>query len=116
MEDLLRIYKKELFERIALKKTINKTNEQIMLDNFKYFDLNGNNYSSLNEFIRANERIGIKMRKKDDFVKLFNYFDKNRAGFINYRLFIKHVLDLNNDNNYHANNIVKNNNFMNEKI
>ena len=115
MDELLRIYKNELFERISLKKTINKTNEQIMLDNFKYFDLNGNNYSSLNEFIRANERIGIKMRKKDDFVKLFNYFDKNRAGFINYRLFIKHVLDLNNDNNYHANNIVKNNNFMNDE-
>ena len=115
MDELLRIYKNELFERISLKKTRNKTNEQIMLDNFKYFDLNGNNYSSLNEFIRANERIGIKMRKKDDFVKLFNYFDKNRAGFINYRLFIKHVLDLNNDNNYHANNIVKNNNFMNDE-
>ena len=64
MDELLRIQKNELFERISLKKTRNKTNEQIMLDNFKYFDLNGNNYSSLNEFIRANERIGIKMRKR----------------------------------------------------
>ena len=63
MEDLLRIYRKELFERVGLKKTINKTNEQIILDNFKYFDLNGNNYSSINEFIRVNERIGVKMRK-----------------------------------------------------
>jgi Ca2+-binding EF-hand superfamily protein len=74
MEDILRIYKNELLERIGLKKTINKTNEQIILDNFKYFDLNGNNYCNLNEFIRANERLGIEMRKKDDLVKIFHYF------------------------------------------
>ena len=114
MDELLRIYKNELLERIALKKTINKTNEQIMLDNFKYFDLNGNNYSSLNEFIRANERIGIKMRKKSDFVKIFNYFDKNGSGFINYRIFTKQILDINNDyNNYNTNNFVKKNNYIN---
>ena len=114
MDELLRIYKNELLERIALKKTINKTNEQIMLDNFKYFDLNGNNYSSLNEFIRANERIGVKMRKKGDFVKIFNYFDKNGSGFINYRIFTKQILDINNDyNNYNTNNFVKKNNYIN---
>ena len=114
MEDLLITYKKELYERISLKKTLNKTNEQIILDNFKYFDLNGNNYSSLNDFVRANERIGIKMRKKDDLRKIFNYFDKNNSGVINYRIFAKQILGLNYDNNTGNNiDIVKRNNYMN---
>ena len=120
MEDLLRIYRKELFERVGLKKTINKTNEQIILDNFKYFDLNGNNYSSINEFIRVNERIGVKMRKKDDLIKIFNFFDKNNSGVINYRLFTKQILGLNIENrdnydNNNNNNLVKKNNYMNNQ-
>ena len=116
MEDLLRLYKKELLERIALKKTINKTNEQILLDNFKYFDLNGNNYCNKNDFIRVNERIGIKLRKKEDLIKIFNYFDKNNSNVINYRIFSKEILGLNNieidDNNF----FVKKNNFINNNI
>ena len=120
MEDLLRIYRKELFERVGLKKTINKTNEQIILDNFKYFDLNGNNYSSINEFIKVNERIGVKMRKKDDLIKIFNFFDKNNSGVINYRLFTKQILGLNIENrdnydNNNNNNLVKKNNYMNNQ-
>ena len=114
MEDLLRVYKKELFERISLKKTLNKTDEQILLDNFKYFDLNGNNYSTLQDFLRTNERIGIKMRKKDDLIKIFNFFDKNSSKVINYRIFTKKILGLNNSKNIddNVNNLVKNNNFI----
>ena len=114
MEDLLRVYKKELFERISLKKTLNKTDEQILLDNFKYFDLNGNNYSTLQDFLRTNERIGIKMRKKEDLIKIFNFFDKNSSKVINYRIFTKKILGLNNSKNIddNVNNLVKNNNFI----
>ena len=117
MEDILRIYKKELLERIGLKKTINKTNEQIILDNFKYFDLNGNNYCNLNEFIRANERLGIEMRKKDDLVKIFHYFDKNYSNVINYRIFAKQILGLNNnqENYIQKNNYINNTNNNNLK-
>ena len=50
MEELIRQYKRELSERIALKKTLNKTNEQIILDNFKYFDLSSSNYCNVNDF------------------------------------------------------------------
>ena len=113
MEDILRVYKKELLERISLKKTLTKTNEQIILDNFKYFDLNGNNYCNLNDFIKANERIGIKMQKKDDLIKIFKYFDKNYSNVINYRLFAKQILDIyNQDNNIYIqkNNYINNNN------
>ena len=123
MEDVLRIYKKELLERIALKKTLTKTNEQIILENFKYFDLNGNNYCNLNEFIKANERIGIKMQKKDDLIKIFKHFDKNYSNVINYRLFAKQILDINNTNNNQdndfnyikKNNIINNNNYNSNK-
>ncbi len=120
MEDLLRVYKKELLERISLKKTLTKTNEQIILDNFKYFDLNGNNYCNQNEFIKANERIGIKMLKNAELIKIFKYFDKNFSNVINYRLFAKQILDINNQspnnffikkNNYIINNDTNYNNY-----
>ena len=116
MEELLKIYKKELYERLSLKKTNNKTYEQIILDNFKYFDLNSNNYCNVVDFIRANERIGVEMRKKDDFNRVFDYFDKNNSGVINYRIFAKQILniEIKEPINYTMNNNFFNNNDTND--
>jgi Ca2+-binding EF-hand superfamily protein len=92
MEDLINRYKKQLKDRVSLKKTLNKTEEQIILDNFKYFDLNSTNFSNVNDFIKVNERIGVKMRNRDELVKVFSYYDNNNLGLINYRIFSKQIL------------------------
>ena len=92
MEDLINRYKKQLKDRVSLKKTLNKTEEQIILDNFKYFDLNSTNFSNVNDFIKVNERIGVKMRSRDELVKVFSYYDNNNLGLINYRIFSKQIL------------------------
>ena len=80
MEELISRYRRELNERISLKKTLTKTNEQIILDNFKYFDLTSSNYCNANEFIKANERIGVKMRNKDELFKALI----NAVKFVDY--------------------------------
>ena len=103
-----------LYERLSLKKTNNKTYEQIILDNFKYFDLNSNNYCNVVDFIRANERIGVEMRKKDDFNRVFDYFDKNNSGVINYRIFAKQILNI--EIKEPINNTMNNNFFNNNDI
>ena len=113
MEDLIKIYKKELNDRVSLKKTINKTEEQIILDNFKYFDLTSTNYCNANDFIKANERIGVKMRNRDDLFKVFSYYDNNNSGLINYRIFSKKILSIYPDDRI---NIIQNNNFINKNI
>ena len=104
MEDLLRRYRRELNQRINLKKNSNKTNEQIILDNFKYFDLTSSDYCNANNFIKVNERIGVKMRNKDELYKIFSYFDNKDSGLINYRIFAREILNIysnhNNQNNY----------------
>ena len=113
MEDLIGRYKRELNERVSLKKTINKTKEQIILDNFKYFDLTSSNYCNINDFIKANERIGVKMPYKDDLYKVFSYYDNNNSGLMNYRIFSKNILSSNlNDinNNYIQNDFINKNN------
>ena len=112
MEELISRYRRELNERISLKKTLTKTNEQIILDNFKYFDLTSSNYSNANDFIKANERIGVKMRNKDELYRIFSYFDNNNSGLINYRLFTKKIL------NFYpgGGNFEQNNNFMNRSV
>ena len=122
MEDLINRYKRELYERVSLKKTMNKTNEQIILDNFKYFDLTMSNYCNINDFIKTNEKIGVKMRNKDDLYKVFTYYDINNSGLINYRTFAKQIFSYYPiDNNYLPNNyigkdITNNNNLNNNFI
>ena len=112
MEELISRYKQELNDRISLKKTINKTNEQIILENFKYFDLTSSNYCNIDDFIKANERIGVKMKMKDDLYKVFNYYNNNHSGLINYRIFSKQILN----NNSFDNTFIKNNYINNEII
>ena len=93
MEELIQRYKRELNQRINLKKTLNKTKEQIILDNFKYFDLTSSNYCNADHFIKANERIGVKMRDKNELYRIFNYYDTKDSGLINYRTFARQILN-----------------------
>ena len=116
MEDLINRYKYELNERISLKKTLYKTNEQIILDNFKYFDLTSSNYCNVDDFIKANERIGVKMKNKEELFKVFNYFDNNKSGLINYRVFAKQILNSYSFNNIYFENIYINKNSNNNNI
>ena len=113
MEDLLRRYRRELNQRINLKKNLNKTNEQIILDNFKYFDLTSSDYCNINNFIKVNERIGVKMRNKDELYKIFSYFDNKDSGLINYRIFSREIL--NTYSNYNNNHNNYNNEYKNKK-
>ena len=113
MEDLIARYRRELNERVSLKKTLNKSNEQLILDNFKYFDLTSTGYCNINEFIKANERIGVKMPNKDDLFKVFSYYDTHNAGIINYRIFSKSILSFHPNeihNDFCENNYTNNNN------
>ena len=52
----------------------NKTNEQVLYQQFKYFDLESTGYCTLQTFIRVQNRIGVFLPKKKDFEIVFNYF------------------------------------------
>ena len=51
MEELLDKYRNELINKIKLQGIQNKTYEQILLQNFKYFDKNSSGYCNFDIFI-----------------------------------------------------------------
>lgn len=90
-EDLIMRYEKELKNKINLKMIPNKTEEQILLQNFKYYDLEGTGFCNLRNFIKTHERIGVILSKIKDIEEVFNHFDINQTGVINYKKFCHEI-------------------------
>ena len=65
----------------------NKTEDQILLQHFKYYDLEGLGYCNLRNFIKTHERLGVVLPKIKDIEAIFNYYDKDGLGRINYKQF-----------------------------
>ena len=71
----------------------NKTEEQILYQYFKYYDIDNTNLTNLQNFIKTNEKLGVSLSKISDLEIIFNYFDKDKKGIINYKDFIKEIFN-----------------------
>ena len=71
----------------------NKTNEQILYQHFKFFDLDSTGYCSLQNFIRVQNRIGVVLPKVNDFEIIFNYFSEPETILLNYKNFCKDIFN-----------------------
>ena len=71
----------------------NKTEEQILYQYFKYYDIDDTGFTNLQNFIKTNEKLGVSLQKISDFEKIFNYFDRSKKGIINYKDFIKEIFN-----------------------
>ena len=58
-----------------------------MVKYFKYFDLEGTGLASLRDFIKTVEKIGVVLGKVQDNQEVFNYYDVDNTGFIDYKKF-----------------------------
>ena len=94
METLLNKFIKELKYKISLKMIPNKTEDQILYQNFKFFDLEGNGYCNLRDFMRTMEKVGVVMSKVTDLQDIFNYFDEEQSGVIDYKAFCKEIFQM----------------------
>jgi Ca2+-binding EF-hand superfamily protein len=65
----------------------NQGEEQILIRYFKYFDLENNGFASLRDFIKTIEKIGVVLGKIHDVTDVFNYYDKETTGSIDYKKF-----------------------------
>lgn len=54
---------------------------------FKYFDLNDNGVVEPDEFAKAIEKIGIQIPTKQDLNMLFNLYDTDQSGGLDYKEF-----------------------------
>ena len=72
----------------------NKTDSQILYQQFKYFDLDSTGYCTLQNFIRVQNRIGVVLPRVKDLEKIFNYFSDPETSLLNYKKFSKIIFNL----------------------
>ena len=108
MEELLDKYRNELLNKIKLQGIQNKTYEQILLQNFKYFDKNSSGYCNFNIFIKVNHKLNINLQLSE-FQTIFFYYDNNKEEIINYTDLINDIFNITNNNIININNNNENN-------
>ena len=71
----------------------NKTEEQILYQQFKFYDLDSSGFCTLQNFIKANDRLGVVLPKLENFEIIFNYFSEPETSLLNYRKFIREIFN-----------------------
>ena len=71
----------------------NKTEEQILYNQFKFYDLESSGFCTLPNFIKTNDRIGVVLPRLKDFEIIFNYFAEPDTSLLNYRKFIHEIFN-----------------------
>ena len=71
----------------------NKTNNQVLYQQFKYYDLESTGYCTLQNFVRVQNRIGVVLPKVKDFELIFNYFSEPETSLLNYKKFCKEIFN-----------------------
>ena len=86
----------------------NKTEEQILYQQFKFYDLESSGFCTLQNFIKANDRIGVVLPKLEHFEVVFNYFADPETSLLNYRVFIHQIFNFKTDKDIYQYQVEKN--------
>ena len=85
----------------------NKTEEQILYQQFKFYDLDSSGFCNLQNFIKANDRLGVVLPKIENFEIIFNFFADNEASLLNYRKFIREIFSFKPKKENNEKNLIK---------
>ena len=85
----------------------NKTESQILYQQFKYFDLDSTGFCTLQNFIRVQNRVGVVLPKVKDFEKIFQYFCDPETSLLNYKHFCNVIFNLDEYNQHQDDTEVK---------
>jgi Ca2+-binding EF-hand superfamily protein len=91
MDSLKASFEKTLKQKLSQKSTGMASEETVLLKAFKYFDLNNNGTVEPDEFAKAVEKIGIMIPTKQDLDSLYNIYDKDQSGVLEYREFASEI-------------------------
>ena len=81
-------FEKELKNKLLIKTIGNQSEEMILLRAFKYFDLSNTNLCDKQNFIKTVMKIGITGFTENNLSSIFDLYDIEKAGKINYKDFI----------------------------
>ena len=82
------LFEKELKNKLALKSSGHKSEEMVLLQAFKYFDLDNSGMCSIEEFIKSIMKIGITGFNENDIRELFKVYDIDQSGELDYKEFV----------------------------
>ena len=85
----------------------NKTEEQILYQQFKFYDLDSSGFCNLQNFIKANDRLGVVLPKIENFEIIFNYFADSETSLLNYRKFIREIFNFKPPKENNEKNLIK---------
>ena len=85
---LKKSFEKELKNKLLMKTVGNQSEEMALLKAFKYFDLANTNICDKNTFIKTVNKIGITGFTDQNISSVFDYYDTDNTGKINYKDFI----------------------------
>ena len=81
-------FEKELKNKLLMKTVGNQSEEMVLLRAFKYFDLSNTNLSDKHSFINTVMKIGITGFSEQSISQIFDIYDTEKVGKINYKDFI----------------------------
>ncbi len=86
MVEALRIgFEKSLKTKLAQKCSVTQSEETLLARCFKYFDTDNDGSVTLNEWFKAIEKVGVIVPSLDDLKDLFNYYDSDHNGRLDYK-------------------------------
>jgi Ca2+-binding EF-hand superfamily protein len=80
-------FEEELLKKLEQKTSARLSEETILLRAFKYFDLDNSGTVSLDEWLRALEKIGILIVDRGLFERYFREYDLDQSGSLDYKEF-----------------------------
>jgi len=93
MKTMKAAFEKEIRNKLALKSNGKTGDEVILLKAFKYFDLDNSGECDKDEFLKALNKIGITGFNDSKLLELFDVYDENKNGSLDYKEFTKVVFD-----------------------
>ena len=119
LDNLITIFQDELHKKLSLKARTTTSEMNLLFNAFKFYDIDDNGTIKRENWSRVFNRIGLNIFSEPELNEIFNIFDTNSTGVINYRNFIQNIFDwtpsnYQNDNyNLNTNFNINNNNINN---
>ena len=87
LQDLQQIFEYELKRKLSQRAKISSDEMKILLNVFRFFDLNYTGIINKNQWIQGILRTGLTGFSVNDLDSLFSFYDKNNSGQIDYKNF-----------------------------
>ena len=90
-DNLISIFQDELHKKLSLKARTTTSEMNLLFNAFKFYDIDDNGTIKRENWTRVFNRIGLNIFSEPELNEIFNIFDTNSTGVINYRNFIQNI-------------------------